>query len=66
MPFFLKKLLILAAVAVVLFGLSLLAQQMFPTKSNDPYGRRVSYRFLVYFLFMGALGVAALLGGIFG
>ena len=63
---FFQKMLWIVILAVVLVGLNLVGQKIFPTNSRDVYGRRVAYRFLIYFLFLAALGVAAILGHAFG
>ena len=59
---FLQKLVALGGLAVVIFSLNLIAQKIFPTKTNDPYSQKVAFNGLVYLLFVGALGLAVVIG----
>lgn len=59
---FLGKLAWLLALAVVLFGLNLVAQKIFPTKATDPSERRIAYRMIVFLLYLLTLGGAIIVG----
>lgn len=58
----LQRLFWLLVVAVVIFAINIVAQAIMPTKAKDPYGQKVVYSGLVYFIFAGVLGAAILIG----
>lgn len=59
---FFQKLAALGGLAVVIFALNLIAQKVLPTKTSDPHGQKIAFNGLVYFLFVGALGLVVLIG----